>query len=208
MKKFRGFTLTEAFITMLLLGIIAVVVIPQMLIEDRRQPNRDVLAQKMQGYITQATLEILAFDTSLDDFSRIKSGNEYFSITDVGIEGKMSKLYQKYMSEISLKVDTSHEYFNTEMVDYEKNPLGHTLKDLYTGFFHANDGMLVGFRFYHGCNTTEKYANPPLVREKYEVNNVCGSIFYDINSYSKPNRLGADQFILPFGIKGLEYENH
>ena len=83
-----------------------------------------------------------------------------------------------------------------------------TLKDAYSAFFHVNDGMLMGFRFYKGCDKTERFTNPPLVREEYEVNNICGSIFFDINSYGKPNRLGADQYILPVGLKGLEYENH
>ena len=208
MRKSRGFTLTEAFITMVILGLIAIVVIPQILIEDRRQANWDVMAQKMQGYITQATIEIKLWNTSLDDFSRMKMGNEYFAITDAGVEQKFSKLYQNYMQDVQLKVNTANEYFNTEMVDYNKTPLGMTLKEAYSDFFHVNDGMIMGFKFYQSCDATEQNANPPLVRNKYAVNKICGSIFYDINSYAKPNRLGADQYILPIGMKGLEYENH
>ena len=69
--------------------------------------------------------------------------------------------------------------------------------------------MIIGFRTYEGCDKTEKNVNPPKFKRKYELPNICGSIFYDINAYGKPNKLGSDQFIIPFDKRGIKYiENY
>ena len=51
------------------------------------------------------------------------------------------------------------------------------------------------------------FANPPEHKGRYPVYDVCGSIFYDINSFKKPNKLGSDQYILPIYKRGIKYNN-
>ena len=67
--------------------------------------------------------------------------------------------------------------------------------------------MLVGDKFYGSCDATENLANPPLERKKYAVTEICGSVFYDVNAYKKPNKLGSDQYIIPVGLRGMKYDN-
>ena len=85
--------------------------------------------------------------------------------------------------------------------------MGIKLKDIYSEFFYVNDGILMGLRFYSGCNASEMYANPPLHKGKFQVDNICGSVFYDVNSFKEPNKLGSDQYIIPITKRGVKYSN-
>ena len=49
--------------------------------------------------------------------------------------------------------------------------------------------------------------NPPEETVNYEVTESCGSVFYDVNAYKKPNKLGSDQFIIPVGLRGMQFDN-
>ena len=204
-RKKKGFTLTEAIFTLIIIGIIAVFAIPQFLAGNQHQKGWDTLAEKMAEYLTQASTEILIYNAVLDDFSKLKLNNEYFSIEDPNVVDKVARLYQNYLSDIDLKIDTSKQYFKNPILDYDRNPVGEKLNEAYSNFFHVNDGMIIGFRTYEGCDKTEKNVNPPKFKRKYELPNICGSIFYDINAYGKPNKLGSDQFIIPFDKRGIKY---
>ena len=204
-KKKKGFTLTEAVFTLIIIGIIAVFAIPQFLAGNQTQKGWDTLAEKMTEYLTQASTEILIYNAVLDDFSRLKFNNEYFSVEDPNVTDKVARLYQNYLSDIDLKIDTTKEYFRNPILDYDRNSTGEILNQAYSNFFHVNDGMIIGFRLYGGCDKTEKFTTPPKFRKSYELNNICGSIFYDINAYAKPNKLGSDQYIVTFDKRGIKY---
>ena len=102
----------------------------------------------------------------------------------------------------------SDRYFTGPLLNYDKTSTGNALKDTYSNFIYTNDGVVIGFRTYTSCATTETNANPPTYRGKYSVANSCGSIFYDINGFKGPNKLGSDQYIIPLGLQGIKYEDN
>jgi len=198
--------MAEGIITLVILGIVASIVIPQLMFSDPAKEGKLTLAKKMAEYLTQASTEILLYDATLDDFTRLKDKDGYFSVTDSDVTERMAKLYQKYMKDVDLKINREKEYFSKELVDYNGAPTGLKLNDLYSNFFYVNDGMVMGFRFYGTCDATEVNSIPPTFRQRYEIKEICGSVYYDTNAFNKPNKLGSDQFIIPIGVRGIKYE--
>ena len=208
-KSFKksGFTLAEMLITLAIIGVIAIIYSAGLNLIDPTEKKWQTLSEKMAINIEDATTSILTNNAVLDDFLSIADGADHFSITDSDATAKMAKLYRKYLSDISMDVDTTKDYFSKELLDYNKTSLGIKLKDTYSEFFYVNDGMLMGLRFYSSCDATEQYANPPEHKGKFQIDKICGSIFYDVNAYAKPNKLGSDQYIIPIYKRGVKYAN-
>ena len=202
-----AYTISEIIITIIIMGIILGITITAIKIYNLNDKNFKILSWKMAENIESATLQILLNHSSYDDFLRIKDGSGYFSIEDANITKRMSNLYANYLSDVKYGVDLNNDYFSSKIFDYNRSSTGEKLKDAYSNFFYVTDGMVIGFRFYQGCNSTEQNANPPEHKGKYPVYKVCGSIFYDINSFKKPNKLGSDQYILPIYKRGIKYNN-
>lgn len=206
-KKTRGFTLIEAILVIIIIGLIAALAMPALKPERNLDEGLNTLSIKMSESLTQATTKMLAFNASLDDLLHLSHNNQFFSIADADATPKMAELFMEYLSEIIMKIDTSNKYFTSAIKDYKGNSTGVTLKDAYSYFHYANDGMIVGYRFYGKCDAQEKLANPPENKEYYSANNVCGSVFYDVNAYKGPNKLGTDQFIIPVDKRGMKYNS-
>ncbi len=205
-KKLKGFTLSEALIVLVIMGVIGTMVVPQIQAFDFNQKGRTIQAKKMSENLTQATTKMLALNASLDDLTVLKRGEDVFSIADSDATPKMAELFVDYLSEIDMSVDTTKPYFTSDILDYKRNSVGKKVNS-YSNFHFANDGMLVGYKFYGSCTATEPNAIPPKETEKYAVTNICGSVFYDVNAYKKPNKLGSDQFIIPVGLRGMQFDN-
>ena len=131
-EKKYAFSLTEAIITMLILGIVMSLAIAGIKLFAPTEEGQTTLSWKMAENIESATLQILLNHSSYDDFLRIKDGNGYFSIEDADITKRMSDLYSKYLSDISYNVDLTNEYFSEEIRDYNKTSTGEKLKDAYS----------------------------------------------------------------------------
>lgn len=192
---------------MVILGVIAVIIIPQLALNKPTKEGQETLAKKMAEYLTQASTEILIYHAGLDDFTSLKDNEGVFSIEDAGVTKRMAELYQRYLSDVDLKINTSKSYFSQDLKDFDNKPIGLKLNDAYSDFFFVNDGMIIGFRLYSGCEATEENSIPPTFRQRMAVDDVCGSVFYDTNAFGKPNKLGTDQFIIPLGKRGIKYEN-
>ena len=193
---------------MVVIGAIAILSVPIMKIIRPTESGWVTMSQKMAEHLETAASMILLNHSSYDSFLRIKDGKDsYFSIEDADATPRMSALFRSYLSDIALGVNMSRDYFSQEIIDYNKTSTGVILKDAYSDFFYVNDGMLIGFRFYQSCNSTEQNANPPMHKGRFSVNEICGSIFYDINSYNEPNKLGSDQYVLPVYKRGIKYNN-
>ncbi len=205
--KKHGFTMSEALIVLVIMGVIGTIVLPQIKTINPSQKGMTTLATRMSESLTEATTKMLSLNASVDDLTVLKRGDDVFSIADANVTPKMAELFLDYLSDVGFKVDTSKEYFNQEILDYKRNSTGVTIKGAYSNFHFANNGVLVGYRFYGNCTTTEKNANPPKETVKYEVTDSCGSVFYDVNSFKKPNKLGSDQYIIPVGVRGMKFDN-
>lgn len=206
-KKSRAFSLSSALIAIVIMGVIGVIVIPQWQAFNPTRTGWDTLANKMSIYLNEATVNMLSLNSGTDDIEVLTDNGKSFKLSDANSTASLANLFTQYLSKINMNVDTSKEYFSQEILDYKKKPIGEKLKDSYSNFHFAADGILVGYRLYGSCKATEKNTNPPGEKEKYEVNNICGSVFFDVNAYKKPNKLGSDQYIIPIGIHGMKYNN-
>ena len=196
-------------IVLVAIGVIAMFAVPQLILGDVGGRGNEAKAKKMNGYLAQASLEILLYDSGLDDYTSLKDNEGHFSVESgdaADITRRMSRLFLKYLIDVD-SIPKLNEYFGADLRDAKGTSIGSKLNNIYSDFFFANDGMIVGFKFYGNCTTTEPNFIPPEFKKRTSVDNVCGSIFYDINAYQKPNRLGIDQFIIPVGKRGIKYEN-
>ena len=207
-KKINAFTLPEALLVLIIIGVIAAITIPQLLVDDPAKRGWTTLAEKTVGSLIQASTEILIYDAGLDDFTSLTYNGKRFSVEDADITSDMSGLYGKYIANSTQDVDLNDEYFSKPLATYDKNALDKTLKELYSDFFIGNDGVLIGFRFYGGCDKTEENVVITAKRNRYSVNNICGSVYLDVNGYKKPNKLGSDQYIVPIAKRGIVYEDN
>ncbi len=208
-KKRNAFTLAEALITLVIIGVIAAITIPQMKSENYSRKAWETMANKTIANLTQVSIQILLNYATLDDYLRLKDDDgTYFSIEDEGAVTRIASIYRKFMANTDATVKLSDTYFSNDIKNYQNKSIGFSLKNSYSGFYVTNDGVLIGFRLYGSCATTETNTFPPGYRESYSIDNVCGSVFFDINALKKPNKLGSDQFIIPIGKRGVEYDNN
>lgn len=207
-KKSRGFTLTEAILVIILIGVIAAITIPQLLVNNPTKQGWDTMAEKTAGLLVQANYYILLYDTKLDDYTRLIHNDTEFSINSPNAAEKISALHKKYIAHTVGKINLNDKYFTSALIDYDSVSTGASLKDTYSNFIYTNDGVVMGFKTYDTCTASEPNTNPPTHRKKYAVANSCGSIFYDVNGFKKPNKLGSDQYIIPIGLRGIKYEDN
>ena len=206
--KCRAFTLSEMVITFVIISIIFALSIVSLTIINPSKEGWLTLSRKTEIAIEQASTGILLNNCSYDNYKSLYDSLGKFSIEDQGVDARMTNLYKKYLQNVSVSVDLSNEYF-LENLKTAKGELSNIpLKDIYDNFFFIQDGVLIGFRFYNSCSATEKWAFPSDSDEVYEIKDVCGSIFYDVNSYKKPNKLGLDQHIIAIYERGIKYDEN
>ena len=207
-KKLNAFTMAEALIVLVMLGIIAAITIPQMKTENFNEKGMITLAEKVVGNLSDSMTKILLDNSVYDDFLRIKyKEGTYFSIEDTDAPTYFGNLLQQKMVKMEKSVDTSDKYFANNLINYKREATSVKLADDYKNLFYAADGTLFGIRTYNSCASTENIANPPNDRGTSAVTNICGSIFFDVNGFKKPNKLGSDQYIIPIDKRGIKLAN-
>ena len=112
-KKLKGFTLTEAILVIILIGVIAAITIPQLLITNPTKQGWDTMAEKTAGLLVQANYYILIYDTKLDDYTKLIHNNTEFSITSTGAAAKISDLHKKYIAHVVGKINLNDKYFTS-----------------------------------------------------------------------------------------------
>ena len=187
-KKLNAFTMAEALIVLVMLGIIAAITIPQMKTENFNEKGMITLAEKVVGNLSDSMTKILLDNSVYDDFLRIKyKEGTYFSIEDTDAPTYFGNLLQQKMVKMEKSVDTSDKYFANNLINYKREATSVKLADDYKNLFYAADGTLFGIRS--------------------AVTNICGSIFFDVNGFKKPNKLGSDQYIIPIDKRGIKLAN-
>ena len=209
MKKNRrkfGFTLPEALIVLVILGVIATICVQSMKTYNAQQQGFDTKADKAMSIIGQAIIMIMLEDSSSDDLMGLFDEEGKFSIADATKGARVAKVFKKHLNVNDASVDLTNGYYTGKIQTYNKTQLT-VLKDTYSNFFYLQDGTLLGFRMYGSCDATEVNAIPPKSRAKESVSNICASVFVDINGEKKPNKLGSDQIVIPFDARGIKYNN-
>ena len=200
-----AFSMAELLIALTVLGVIAAVMMGIVKSSSQVGKSMVILSKKTLNNLENAMNNIVVTHVAADDFTKLKDDYGYFSIKDEDSTSRMTGLFKKYLLIIDKEVDTSKEYFSNNIIDYNGSSLGINLKDTYSNFFYMYNGTLVGMRLYGSCDAEEENAITPDSKEIYKVNNICGSIFYDVNGRAKPNKLGLDQYIIPFSKDGIRY---
>lgn len=204
--KIRAFTLSEMIITFVIISIIFALATVGYTMINPSKKGWSTLSKKTEVALEQASVQILLNNCVFDDYKDISDSKGNFSIEDKNIDERMVDLYKKYIHNVDGIVDISDEYFSNKL-ETSKSILSNVpLKDIYGNFFFIQDGVLVGFRFYNSCFATEKWASPSDYNGVYEIKDICGSIFYDVNSYKKPNKIGLDQHIIAIYSRGIKYD--
>lgn len=204
MKK--GFTLTEAIVVMILMGIIAVLYFIGIKLYDPTQKGNDVKSKKILENLDQTITLILAKHSPMITMECLNDSKGDFSITDSNATKRLADLFKEQLVIMDRSIEPEYitSYYSKPILNYDKTSTGLILNVAFSDFMMSENGTIYGFKLYGNCTSDEPNATPPLSRGKYTVKNICGSIFYDVNAYQGPNKLGADQYIIPIDTVGTE----
>lgn len=206
-KTKKAFTLIEAIIVIAIIGLITTLYNISTKVINANEKGYEVRAQKTLENIDQVFNLIFAHHSESFNLTDLHVNNDNFSITDSGAAAKLSNLFKKYMNILYLQdenEDKVKEYYESNILDYDKTSTGITLNGAYSNFITSTNGVIYGFRLYQSCSANEVNSSPPLAKGRGTTEGICGSIFYDVNGYSGPNKLGSDQYIVPFDSLGAK----
>ncbi len=203
----KAFTLTEAIIVIAIVGIIALLYSAGIKLYNPTQKGFDVQSTKMLENIDQVFNLVFAHHSYSFTLTDLYDNSGNFSITDSNITPRFAAFFKEYLNIVDIaETDDkkTKEYYASEIIDYNRVSTGLKLNAAYSNFLTSQNGSIYGFRLYKSCSAKETNANPPMVKGRKTINNICGSIFYDVNNYAGPNKLGSDQYIIPFDAQGTE----
>ncbi len=206
MKK-RSFTLTEAMVVIVILGIIATTFIASM-----KKENYQVTALKKAGSsyylnLNLATKQILAkYSYGYNMTSLLTLANAKFSITDSeNADANLAALYKKLLGASSTY--TAPNTYTSTVLKNESGATvgsgsGYKISDFTQGFKTKN-GYYVALKLNGNCTTSEQYVYDPSASGVRTSSNSCGLILYDVSGDKGPNIAGIDIYILPIHRNGI-----
>ena len=207
MKLKKAFTLSEVLITLVILGIIALLYSAGIKLHDPTKQGFNVKAQKTVENIDQVFNLILARHSESLNLTDLHDDKGNFSIEDSNAAPRFAAFFKEFMNIIDVPdLDSKKvkDYFASNIMDYNRKSTGIALNSVYSEFMHSANGTIFAIRLYQSCSANEVNSNPPGTQSRKTVSNVCGSVFFDTNGYSGPNKLGSDQYIIPFDTQGAE----
>ena len=186
LRKFKinenGFTLAEVLITLVIIGVIAAMTIPTLI---NKTQNQEFVSRLKKSYSTlaQVTTQIVAdrgapinWVTSTDDIYNLYK-SKLINVKDCGPDSGCFEQTIKYL--------------NGSVFSSAWN----------TGSYHRRVIMGDGTQLLFGGASTDFSAECSL--QKYGSNNVCQSIFVDVNGNKNPNTFGKDIFCFLLTENGL-----
>ena len=206
-KSKKGFTLSEALIVIAIIGVITAVYNIGIKVIDVAQKGFDVKANKTVENIDQVFNLIFAHHSESFDLTDLHDNSGNFSVTNSGVTTRFANFFKMYLVNADFHDVNDPElkdYFASTIMDYNRTSTGLTLKTAYSDFLATANGSIYGFRLYQSCSANETNANPPFARGRKTISGICGSVFYDVNGFSPPNKLGSDQYIVPFDSQGAK----
>lgn len=184
-KKFLGFTLAEVLITIGIIGIIAEVTIPTIVMNTQRQEfvtlfqkNYSNVQNMLKMYMSEQGTDNLGL-TNLFDGS---------SFADTGVQNELDNLVNKYFKVIKIcRRDTgdsscaiTERYFaTTTTATYASG------SNYYA--FITNDGIETFIIFSSSCSPD--FTKPGKIKAN------CGGVLFDVNGAKSPNTFGKDFFM-------------
>ena len=196
MKK-NAFTMAEIILVMLIIGIISTIMVTTLKPQSYKDIGLAIQARKVASEIDGATSRILMNDTRSGNFNVLIDidNSTSFKTTEAGYGKNLAKLYKKYL----VATRTQCNAWDAQ------NKIG--CPCYYPGFsgasaFYLKDGSCMAV----ATGRLEVDTIFPGEDEYITATANNGAIFIDINGADTPNTLGKDQFILPIGEVGIDYE--
>ena len=200
-RYISGFTMAEAILVMTILGIIATIMISTLKPARFKDESLKILAKKVINEIDQAT-SIMLSNHSADGTTgklRTSSSGDLFSFGE-DLEKTLS-LYKKYLATTrrSYESDKAPELFKTITNNSS------SVKDIAPPTY-LKDGALLYLGTGVGYNVSLDNASEITIDNcTYDIP-LAAILTVDVNGDEKPNQMYKDQFHLPVGIKGINYE--
>ena len=201
--KNKAFTLHETLITLMIIGIIAVIIFSTLKPKSFNHATLKKAGQAMYIQIDYATTQIIAKHTTNYTLKRIKNGANEFSIANSGNTATLVNNYYKKRIKQARNFSLPDEYKNLVLKNENQTVVAQNLKvSSFTGFKTKNNGYFA-VRLHNNCTTSETYLYNPSMPSKRNQTNSCGQIFFDVNSEEDPNLLGIDQFLISLKENGV-----
>ena len=199
--KFRGFTLVEQMIALIIIGILGAVLFNTLRPNDVKTQTLKKVAKSVFVQIEFATKSVLAKNTVNYSFLRLKDTSGEFSIASADSLSRLIELYKKSL--IGLRGKTLEATYSSSTLTDGTTSITGLSPSSFSGFFIKN-GTYFGIKLHGNCTTTIDYIYDPSTPDKRTRTNTCGIIFFDLNAQSAPNILGIDQYIVALGKLGVK----
>ena len=190
MKLKKAFTLAEAIMVMVILGIIATILISTMKPTEFKNRGFKVLAKKILGQIDTATTQILFNDSRDSDMKSLYDPEAADNTTTVSFRGNTTKartLYAKYL--VATREGITGDWCKQT--------------EFSTSRMKLKDGSCLGLQKAASTDTIDTWI--PGESAKVSVSGLQGVIYLDVNDAEEPNKFGLDQFTIPIDDNGIAY---
>ena len=200
-SKQSAFTMAEAILVMTILGVIASVMITTLKPAEFKEKALKLLAKKTIYQIDSATMQIISNNSADGTMENLflTSDTDKFSFNDDF--SKTLLLYQKYLATTrkEFDIDNTTDFFK-QIIQSSSNANSQASP------IYLKDGSLI----FLGAG--EKYGVSPDATGTINVEGcemtkaLYGLIAIDTNGDDEPNTLYQDQFYLPIGRTGVDWE--
>lgn len=189
----KAFTLAEVLITLGIIGIVAEITIPTVMLNMQNQ-QRVVMLKKMYSVLSQA------YNLSLiDNGTPNQWGLSNDTAGSIAMAGKLVP-YLKIIEDCK----TNNGCFPNVMYKYLN---GNDYANVYSGSLYKirlKDGTPLAFESFNPNS-------PQVSGSSQALQNIYGSLFFDLNGDKQPNKMGVDYFsfyVTKFGIipRGTNFE--
>lgn len=198
--KRRAFTLTEQIIVLIVIGIIASAVTT---VIKPTEINNEAIKKSGKSLFVQiefATTQMVARNAKNNTLTRMVDATGEFSISSSSSIDRLISLYKKNL--MGLRTVTLDSTYTSLNLTDGTNTLSLKPSD-FKGFTLKN-GAYFGVKLNDNCTTEINHIYDPSTPELRTKKNTCGIIFFDVNSETKPNQLGWDQYIIGLGKRGIK----
>ena len=187
MRLRKAFTMAEAILVMVILGIIATIMISTLRPVEFRDRGFAVLAKKVLGQVDAATTQIIFNNTQDSRMDRMYPPGS-------------NSAYKSFGADLA----NTKALYNTYLVGTRETPSSDWCTATTNRHMKLKDGSCLGF---HAGTTAPSSYNwiPGETTSHANASGEIGYISIDVNDGEEPNVFGKDRYSIPIGTYGIAY---